>query len=153
MNTKMVSALAMAGLLASGCAQWPRGDGKVAAAPDPRIKCEAGHPVCHITVRVKDCRVTVDPDKKRVAYRPGGATMIWTIRDSPGVTFAHNAITFKPRSERDARTVFKPEDRSLASSTFAMHNNTTPGEYFYNVHVVDNGKRCDPHDPSVVNEM
>ena len=57
MNTKMVSALAMASLLASGCAQWPRGDGRVAAAPDPRIKCEAGHPVCHITVRVIDSTV------------------------------------------------------------------------------------------------
>jgi hypothetical protein len=153
MNTKMLSALAIAGALSAGCAQWQREEGKATAAPDPRIKCAAEQSVCHITVRVKDCRVSVDPDEKRVASRPGGATMLWTIRDSPGVVFARNGITFKPRIEGDARRVFRIEDRSLASPTLAMHNDTTPGKYPYTVHVIDNGKRCDPHDPGVVNEM
>lgn len=156
MKITTLSALAAAGLLVAGCAPWLRGDantGAAAAPPNPRIKCERDHPVCHVTVRVKDCRVTVDPDEKRVASRPGGATMLWSIRESSGVTFAHNGIAFKPRSKPDARTVFTAEDRGLASPTFAMHNDTTPGKFPYTVNVVDNGKRCDPHDPGVINEM
>jgi hypothetical protein len=154
MNTKILATLAAASLLAAGCAQLTRGDGKtVSTPPDPRIKCAVDHPVCHITVRVKDCKVTVEPDEKHVAYRPGGATMLWTIRDSPGVGFARNGITFKPSQVADARRVFTLDERTLVSATLSMHNNTTPGKFPYTVHVVDNGKRCDPHDPGIVNEM
>ncbi|MEO7741658.1 MAG: hypothetical protein ABIR98_01805 [Usitatibacter sp.] len=153
MNTRMLLALAIAGVLSAGCAQWLRGEGKV-AMPDPRIKCEASHTVCHITVSVINCKVTVVPDEKHVAYRPGGVAMLWTIRDSPGVTFAsRDGIDFKLRSNPDARTVFKAEERPLASSTFPMHNSTTLGKYPYTVNVVDHGKVCAPHDPGVINEM
>jgi hypothetical protein len=153
MKTRTLSALAAASLLAAGCAQL-RGDEKTAATPppNPNIKCEVGHPVCHITVRVTGCKVSVEPDWKRVAMRPGGVTVLWTIRDSPGVVFARNGITFKMRAE--AREVFRVEDRTLVSSTVAMHNNTAvAGKFPYTVHVVDNGKRCEPHDPGIINEM
>lgn len=152
MKTRTLAALAAASLLAAGCAPLRSDDKTTASPPNPNIKCETGHPVCHITVRVNACKVSVEPDWKRVAMRPGGVTMLWTIRDSPGVVFAHNGITFKMRAE--ARGVFRIEDHSLASSTLAMHNNTSAaGKFPYTVHVVDNGRRCEPHDPGVINEM
>lgn len=153
MNTRTVSALAIAGILSAGCALWDRDRAKTAAPPpDPNVKCEVSDTVCHITVRVSQCKVTVEPDWKRVAMRPGGVTMLWTIRDSPGVVFAHNGITLKMRAE--ARDVFRVEEHSLASATLAMHNSTTiAGKFPYTVHVIDNGKRCDPFDPGIINEM
>ena len=154
MNIKTVTALAMAGMLSAGCALWDRDKSarSPVAPPNPNVKCEVNDTVCHITVRVSQCKVTVEPDWKRVAMRPGGVTMLWTIRDSPGVVFAHNGITFKERVE--ARSVFRVEDHTLASSTVAMHNNTSvAGKFAYTVHVVDGGKRCEPHDPGIINEM
>lgn len=154
MKTRTLSTLAVASLLVAGCASM-RGDDKFAARPappNPNVKCELKDTVCHITVRVDQCKVTVEPDWKRVAMRAGGVTMLWTIRDSPGVVFAHRGIVFKERAA--AREVFRIEDRSLVSSTLAMHNSTAvAGKFAYTVHVIDNGKRCEPYDPGVVNEM
>ena len=63
MNTKTVAALAIAGILSAGCALWERDKGKMPmAAPNPNLKCEVKDTVCHITVRVSQCRVTVEPD-------------------------------------------------------------------------------------------
>ena len=152
MNTRILAALAAAGTLAAGCASAP-GDKAEAGSNEPGKKCEAGQSVCHITVRVSDCKVTVEPVDKRVASRPGGVTMLWTIRDSPGVVFASTGIGWKPGVDSQARHVFRTDHKMLASATVSMHNNTALGKYPYNVFVVDNGKLCAPHDPSIINEM
>lgn len=151
MNTRTISALAAAGFLAAACAT-DSGHGPTSANL-PGQKCATNHPVCHITVRVKDCKVTVEPDVKYVARRAGGATMLWTVRDSPGVVFASSGIVWKREVDTEARSVFRTDHKSLASATVSMHNNTALGKYPYTVNVVDNGKLCAPHDPSVVNEM
>lgn len=113
----------------------------------PQEKCSANHPVCHIDVHVAKCEVTVDPEWKRVASRPGGVTMIWTLR-TPGAGFAANGIQFKKETP-----VFTPKGNGEGRPTFVMHNRGDPGNYLYTVNVIDNGKKCDPHDPGVVNEM
>ena len=154
MNTKTLLTITVATLFVAGCAQWPRDGDKVRpTAADPRIKCEASHSVCHITVRVRNCRVEVDPDWKRVAFRPGGVRMLWTLRDSKGVTFARNGIMFERPYDDRKGAVFTPDRGEVASDMFAMHNSTAVGKYKYTVNVIDNGKRCEPHDPSVVNQM
>ena len=166
MNTRILSGLAAATLFAAGCSTMS-GDGKVAAGDtraaggdtkmaatnEPGMKCMANQTVCHITVRVKDCKVTVTPEEKRVAQRPGGVTMLWTIRESPGVVFASTGIGWKREIDTEARHVFRTDHKSLASATVSMHNNTAVGKYPYNVFVVDNGKLCPAYDPSVINEM
>ena len=152
MKTKMSMTIAVATLFVAGCAQWPRGADKVQpSAGDPRIKCEASHSVCHIAVRVRDCKVEVDPDWKRVAFRPEGVRMLWTLQDSKGVSFARNGILFE-RPDGQKGAVFTP-DRREGWDTFAMRNSTAAGKYKYTVNVIDNGKRCEPHDPGVINEM
>ena len=152
MNTRILSTLAAASILAAGCASSP-GDKAVAGPNQPGMKCQVGQNVCHITVRVKDCKVTVEPTDKHVAQRPGGVTMLWTIRDSPGVVFASTGIGWKPGVDSQARHVFRTDHKMLASATVSMHNNTALGKYRYTVFVVDNGKLCDPYDPSIINEM
>lgn len=80
--------------------------------------------------------------------------MLWTIRDSKGVTFARNGIEFKERfTEEKGGLIFTRERTRLVGTTFAMHNSTATGKFPYTVNVIDNGERCDPHDPGVVNEM
>lgn len=154
MKTKTLLTIVMATLLVAGCAQWARNGEKVQpTAANPRIKCEASHPVCHITVRVRNCSVEVDPDWKRVARRPGGVQMLWTLADSKGVSFAPNGIMFKRPFEDAKGAIFTPDRSVEAGSTFAMHNSTSLGKFAYTVNVIDNGKTCKPHDPGVVNEM
>lgn len=154
MRTKTLLTITMATLLVAGCAPWARNGERVRpAAADPRIKCEASHPVCYITVRVRNCRVEVDPDWKRVAFRPGGVQMLWTLADSKGVSFAPNGIAFKRPFEDAKGAIFTPDRSVEAGSTFAMRNSTTPGKFEYTVNVVENGRICAPHDPGVVNEM
>lgn len=154
MKTKTLLTIVMATLLVAGCAQWARNGEKIqSTAANPRIKCEASHPVCHITVRVRNCRVEVDPDWKRVAFRPGGVQMLWTLADSKGVSFAPNGIVFKRPFEDAKGAIFTPDRSIEAGATFAMRNSTTPGKFEYTVKVIENGRPCDPHDPGVINEM
>ena len=154
MRTKTLLATSLATLLVAGCGHYSRPDDKEAKPVATGARCEANETVCHITVRVRGCRVQVDPDWKRVARRPGGVQMRWTIRDSKGVTFARNGIEFKePFREDKGGLIFTRERTALVGTTFAMHNSTATGKFPYTVNVIDNGERCDPHDPGVVNEM
>lgn len=139
---------ALASALLAGCETLRPGP-KPADAPraDVAAKCEKKEPVCHIDVKVKDCKVTVTPDEKRVASRPEGVAMQWTIRGSPGVRFAYDGIVFDKRTR-----VFTVERGALAGDTFTMFNTTEPGKYKYSVNVVDNGKACPSHDPIIVND-
>jgi hypothetical protein len=154
MKTKTLLATSLVTLLVAGCGHMPRPDGKAASTAATGARCEANEPVCHITVRVRGCRVQVDPDWKRVARRPGGVQMLWTIRDSKGVTFARNGIEFKERfREKEGGLIFRPERTKLVGTTFAMHNSTAIGEFPYTVNVMERGERCEPHDPGVINQM
>lgn len=155
MKTKMLLATSFATLLLAGCAHHSRPDDKTGPRPATAARCEAKEAVCHITVRVRACRVQVDPDWKRVAGRPGGVQMLWTLRDSEGVKFApDNGIAFKERfRDEKGGLIFTRTETRIVGTTFAMHNSTVPGKYAYTVNVIDNGKRCEPHDPGVVNEM
>jgi hypothetical protein len=153
-KTKTLLAVSLATLLAAGCTHRPRPDDKGGpGAAAPGIKCEATHTVCHIAVRVRDCRVEVDPDWKRVASRPGGVRMLWTLRGSKGVTFARNGIMFERPYDDRKGAVFTPDRGEVAPDMFAMHNSTAVGKYKYTVNVIDNGRTCKPLDPGVVNEM
>lgn len=154
MITKTMLTTSLAVLLAAGCTHPMRSGGEARPGVAGGSKCEANEPVCHISVRVRGCRVDVDPDWKRVARRPGGVQMLWTIRDSKGVVFARNGIEFKERfREEKGGLIFTRERTRLVGATFAMHNSTAPGSFPYTVNVIDNGERCAPHDPGVVNEM
>jgi hypothetical protein len=152
MRTTTLLVTSLATLLVAGCGHLSRPDDKNARPVATGPRCQANETVCHITVRVRGCQVRVDPDWKRVAFRPGGVRMLWTLRDSKGVIFAPRGITFEPSGDKKG-VVFTPDRGEVAADMFAMHNSTAVGEYKYTVNVIDNGKECKPHDPGVINQM
>lgn len=128
---------ALLALAVGGCA------GMHAAKP----ACDT--PVCHVTVTVSDCRISVDPYELHVKRGNSNSQIHWTLRSSPGYAFTADGIFLKGNTGGELHS---PE---LANPThFKLKNkNSYPGKYEYGINVTRDGRPCPPLDPPIVNDM
>ncbi len=143
MSTKVLLLLIASTAALSGCATVSK---EMAASP-----CNQG--VCFIDVSVTDCRVTVDPEKRRIARGNRNPVIHWRLDAASFAVYryADRGITWKRNPDNE----FHTPGRANGGKHFTWADkNTQPGDYPYTVHLVrrSSGEACAPHDPSVVND-
>lgn len=100
-------------------------------------------PVCHVDVRVENCRVIVE-SQTPVQRGSRDVRMIWTLVTG-NAQFASNGIdVLSPGTEIHGKLHgprhYKWENR-----------NSGPNRFKYNVNVIQDGRPCPSHDPFIVN--
>lgn len=105
-------------------------------------------PVCHATVTVSNCRISVDPPEIHVRRGNSNSQIHWTLATS-GYAFASDGIFLKGNTggelydpERANPTLFKLKNR-----------NSRPGTYQYGIKVTGASGACAPLDPPIINDM
>jgi hypothetical protein len=105
--------------------------------------------VCMVTVKVADCRISVDPETLTV--RNPNREIHWDIdHDSAGAgyTFADTGVWIK---DYDPKREFS-DPRRLTPTKFKWHDkNSFPGTYKYGVRVMKGPATCPDLDPFIVN--
>jgi hypothetical protein len=144
MRSKPLLCAIGASLALAGCAsfQFP-GTG---ASP-----CNQG--VCKVTITVKSCDQTGISATPDTVHVPKGAWHIqWDIA-TPEYGFTANGIAI-PRNVAipgTARKVFEDPRRLTATKFQFKDNNEFPGQYKYNIELVQGGKTC-RYDPTISND-
>ncbi len=113
--------------------------------------CNQG--ACFIDVTVTDCRVSVNPDKKRIARGNKGPVIHWRMDGASfaAYRFADKGISWKRNPDNEFHA---PGKANFGKHFTWTDKNSLPGDFPYTVHLVrrGTGEPCAPHDPSVVND-
>lgn len=134
MHTRAVLTTVTFAFVVAGCAS-PRGEGAGAC----------NEHVCHATVRITDCAISIDPDPLPVDRK--SVEIHWDIV-SPGYTFADDGIRLK---DDDPRQEFDHLHRTPNGLRFmANDKNSFAKTYRYGVKIMRGDALC-TLDPSIVN--
>jgi hypothetical protein len=146
MNSKALLTMAACGFALGSCAWW---EGHAAEAK--AVVCK--EKTCRVAVTVNACKVSVDPDVLGIFKGVRDVEIVWEIKSQGAVFVRENPISFKPK-DRDAAAKQFSSPALLDEKRFRWRDaNSAPGQFHYEVRVIDKGTTCPPLDPTVVNEM
>ena len=167
-NRNMLFTAGALATLLMGCtalAQQPGGNQVLKPVKIEGVPVATKHPVdrysvgncletrCYFTVRVNaDCQIALDPQWMGISKRNKDVTIVWELKDSPGFTFAKDAVFNKPRPG-DTVNPFAGV-RLLKDDVVEMPYKNVPGHASeYGLRIAKGGAVCGTLDPPILPDI